>query len=296
MAELIRLKAPAKINLRLEVLDKRRDGYHILRMINTPVGLYDEVRVELNRSGRIEVSSRDPLVPAGKENLAYRAAEAMLKKAGEKGKGTGVRIRLRKRIPVAAGLAGGSSDAAAVLIGMRRAMSLNISQNRLLRIGLELGADVPFFIAGRPALVTGIGEKIEPIKNFPTWAYILLTPDFQLKTAWVFKHFQLDKAGRRPSKAHLLKKLMSGDPGQEFFRNDLEKIVFPVHPGVSSLKNELIQLGAHAAVMSGSGPTVVGVFEDREEAGRARARLKKRYPGYFCSMVSGVSAEDEMIF
>ncbi len=290
-AELIRLKAPAKINLRLEVLDKRPDSYHILRMINTPVRLYDNVRLELNRSGKIEVSSTDQLLPTGRQNLAYRAAEAILQKAGDRG--MGVSIRLRKRIPVAAGLAGGSSDAAAVLIGMCRATNIKISQKDLSRIALKLGADVPFFIAGQPAFVTGIGEKIEPINKFPSWVYILLTPDFQIKTAWVFKHFQLDKDRRRPSKAQLLKKLMSGKPGQEFFRNDLEKVVFSTHPVVSRLKRELIQLGAHAALMSGSGPTVIGIFEDLKNAGRARARLKKKYPGYLCSMVQGISAGNQ---
>jgi 4-diphosphocytidyl-2-C-methyl-D-erythritol kinase len=292
MSESLKLKAPAKINLRLEVTGKRPDGYHRLRMVNTLVNLYDEIRISLNQSGMIRVSCGHPLVPCGIDNIAVKAANAILNIARDKR--TGVMIMLRKRIPVAAGLAGGSSDAAAVLLGMNKAMNLDIPESKLLKIALSLGADVPFFLHGKPALVTGIGEKIEPIKDFPQWSYLLVCPEFQVSTAWVYKRFRLKKEKHGMTKDQLLARLAKGRAEQDLFINHLEDVVVREYPVVSELKESLLEAGASGSVMSGSGPCVAGVFQETDQAKKAERSLKKRYPQYFCKTVRAVPglAED----
>jgi 4-diphosphocytidyl-2-C-methyl-D-erythritol kinase len=275
------LSAPAKINLRLEVLGRRPDGYHELCMVNAPVDLYDTVRLQLARSG-IRVSCSDPGVPTDRTNLAARAAELLLQRRPEPR--PGVRIRIWKRIPVAAGLGGGSSDAAATLVGLNRLLRMRLSAPELARLALRIGADVPFFLEGRPALVQGIGEKLKRIPRLPDWTYLLVFPPFGVSTAWAFAHWRAPLT--KPVRPHIM--MLSKNPDRRelshWLRNDLETPVVRRYPLVKELKRMLVSLGALGAVMSGSGSTVVGVFQNRHQAGRAGRGLRQCFPA--CRVVA----------
>ena len=268
------LPAPAKINLRLEVLGRRPDGYHELCMVNLLLDLHDTVRLQPAPAG-IRVSCSFPGVPTDQTNLAVRAAELLLRRRSR----TGLRIRIWKRIPVAAGLGGGSSDAAATLLGLSRLWRLRLSAPELARIALEIGADVPFFLGGKPALVQGMGEKLSPWPRLPDWAYLLVFPPFGVSTAWAFSRLGA-RALTKASRPHII--MLSKNPDRielsRWLRNDLEAPVRRRHPLVGDLKQALMSLGALGAVMSGSGPTVVGVFQTRALAGLAGRGLRQYFP------------------
>lgn len=282
------LIAPAKINLRLEVLGRRPDGYHELRMVNLPLDLHDTLRLQLAPHG-IRVSCSYPGVPADRTNLAARAAELLLGRRPQPR--PGLRIRIWKRIPAAAGLGGGSSDAAATLLGLSRLLRPRLSRAELYRLGLQLGADVPFFLRGRPALVQGIGEKLQPWPRLPDWTFLLVFPPFGVSTAWAFSRLQagsLTKTARPPIMR------LSKNPDRvelsRWLRNDLEAPVVLRYPLVAELKRALVSAGALGAVMSGSGATVVGVFQERRQAGRAGRGLRADYPA--CRVVIARGGHD----
>ena len=267
--------APAKINLRLEVLGRRPDGYHELNMVNLLLDLHDTLRLQLAPSG-LRLSCSEPGVPADQTNLAARAAKLILQ--GRPRPRPGVRIRLWKRIPVAAGLGGGSSDAAATLLGLNRLLRMRLSAPALARLGLQLGADVPFFLGGRPARVQGIGEKLKPLPRLPDWTYLLVFPPFGVSTAWAFAHLQAPLT--KPARPHIIN--LSKNPDRlelsRWLHNDLETPVVRRYPLVEELKQALVSVGALGAVMSGSGPTVVGVFPNRRQAGRAGRSIRQYFP------------------
>ena len=269
------LPAPAKINLHLEVLGRRPDGYHNLRMVNVLLDLHDTVRLEIRPSG-LRVICRHPQVPNDHRNLAAKAAELLLQQLPEPR--PGVRISIRKRIPVAAGLGGGSSDAAATLRGLTRLLRLPLSEARLCRLGLAVGADVPFFLFGRPALVQGIGERLKPLPRIPDWTYLLVSPPFGVSTAWAYSRWRASLT-KRP-RLHIIKNFKK--PGHlelsRWVRNDLEPAVLRRHPLVGEVKKVLASWGALAAVMSGSGPSVVGVFKNRRQASQASRDIRERFP------------------
>lgn len=269
------LSAPAKINLHLEIRRRRPDGYHDLRMIVLPVDLCDTVHLQLQTSG-IRLLCRHPQVPTDHTNLAAKAARLILEQVPEPR--PGVRITLHKRIPVAAGLGGGSSDAAAVLRGLNRLLRLRFSETMLRRLGLSLGADVPLFLFGRPALAQGIGERLQPLPRLPEWTYLLVTPPFGVSTAWAYQQWQVSLTKR--SSVNIIKALknlgrLSAPRG---LRNDLEPGVVREYPIIAELKQTMVSLGAVAGGMSGSGPTVVGVFESGAAAQSARRRLREQFP------------------
>ena len=266
--------APAKLNLGLRVVGRRDDGYHLLESLFVPLDLADRVRVEVEPAARIAISvaivGAAGDVPAGDDNLVARAARAFLGAAGIAAR---VALTLDKQIPVGAGLGGGSSDAAAVLRALALRFANALSAPALAAIAVRLGADVPFFLDPRPAWVTGIGEQIEPIPEFPPLDLLLVTPAPPLATADVFR--ALDAALTPPSPSRRMPALR-GDPGWSpsaaLLANDLEPVAARLRPGIARVRSELERLGARAVAMSGSGPTMFGLFRD---AGQAQAASRE---------------------
>ncbi|MDP6559704.1 MAG: 4-(cytidine 5'-diphospho)-2-C-methyl-D-erythritol kinase [Candidatus Binatia bacterium] len=263
----MRILTPAKVNLCLRVVGKRDDGYHLIDSIIVPISLYDEVEISrpLKAKGGLTVTCRHPQVPSGEDNLAHKAASILL---GKKGIHESVSIRIRKKIPVGAGLGGGSSDAAATLVGLNRYFRLGYRPGELLSIASQCGADVPFFIRAIPTRARGIGERLTRIYSFPRLWIVILFPGFPVSTRWVYHNldFKLTKVIENTNlNAHL------GDSGQlkRLLVNDLEKVTFGRYPRISSLKRRLIQAGASGALMSGSGSSVFGIFAAVEEANKA---------------------------
>ncbi len=249
--------APAKINLCLSVLGKRPDGYHDVEMLMQAVALYDEVTVALRPSG-IEVSCDAAAVPAGEGNIAWKAAAAMLDRAG----GGGLSVRITKRIPVAAGLGGGSSDAAAVLSAANALLGLGLDGAELARIGTGLGMDVPFFFSGPLAIARGRGEMLQPVPALPKFWVLLVNPGFETSTAWVYKNLNLRLT--RKVDCTKIARLSVRNMAHEL-HNDLESVTAAAHPVIPKIEAALLERGALGARMSGSGPTVFGIFATEQE-------------------------------
>ena len=261
------LKAPAKINYLLNVIRLRPDGYHDLRMVMQRVNLCDDISITLNDSPDIKVTCGKKGVPDGHGNIAWKAARIILDIAGSS---LGAVIEITKNIPVAAGLGGGSSDAATVLMGMNELLDLKLSDQRLMEIGVKLGADVPFFIFKNTALAEGIGEELTAMPALPKAWILLVNPGVHVSTAWVYSTLQLTNRGelnRLPQFFASVEDLCS------IFSNDLESVTIPAFPVIDEIKQRLLRLGAVASMMSGSGPTVFGLFRDQADAEHARKEL-----------------------
>lgn len=270
----VTIAAPAKVNLVLRVVCRRSDGFHDLEMVMVPLSLADEIVLTPLPAGiEFHLDGEGDQGMAGEKNLAWRAARLMQEAVG---RSDGVRILLKKRIPVAAGLGGGSSDAAAVLKGVSQLWGLGWGPERLAHMGKRLGADVPFFCFGRPAYVEGIGDVVNPYEEFPSLPLLLINPGFSVPTPWVYQQWDLQPV---PSEIEGLTQYGRGARFRPLFKafcdvisslhNDLERVTIPAHPEISEIKRFLLDSGAAGALMSGSGPTVFGVFEDasvREEA------------------------------
>jgi 4-diphosphocytidyl-2-C-methyl-D-erythritol kinase len=263
------IKAPAKLNLGLKVTGRRPDGYHELISLMVPVSLFDKIQVELSRGEGIDLRCEGREVPGHAENLGYKAALLFRFRAGLQGH---VSIRLSKKIPVAAGLGGGSSDAAAVLIGLNILSDLLLSQDELSHLAREIGADVPFFLVGCPALAKGIGNLLKPIRPWVRRWYVVVKPPISISTAWVFQQLimELTTEGIHYN-IHGLKK---GTPSAyRGLKNDLETVTVSHFPVIDVIKKQLIRFGAEVALMTGSGPTVFGVFSLRDAAVHATHSL-----------------------
>jgi 4-diphosphocytidyl-2-C-methyl-D-erythritol kinase len=263
----ITLKAPAKVNYLLDVIRRRPDGYHDLRMVMQRVNLCDEISITLTGKSGISVHCGKSGVPDGPGNIAWKAANVLLELAGES---QGAKISIKKNIPVAAGLGGGSSDAASVLMGMNELLQLGLTDQRLMEIGVKLGADVPFFIFKKTALAEGIGEALSVMPEMPTAWILLVNPGVHVSTAWVYKNLKLTNRGglaKLPTLYESVTDICS------ILANDLETVTIPVFPVIAEIKAAMLQHGALGAMMSGSGPTVFGLYQDRETAERARAAV-----------------------
>lgn len=258
------LSAPAKINYLLDVIRKRPDGYHDLRMIMQRVNLCDEITLTLTDYPGINVTCNSDGAPDGPDNIAWKAARTLLDLAES---GTGVNIEIRKNIPVAAGLGGGSSDAASVLMGMNELLKLGLTDQKLMEIGCKLGADVPFFIFKSTALAEGVGEKLTLLPKMPNCWILLVNPGVHVSTAWVYRSLQLTK---REELNILPKFFESIEDVVAIFSNDLESVTIPTFPVIADIKARLMDLGAVGSMMSGSGPTVFGVFKSFDAAEAAR--------------------------
>ncbi len=258
--ETLVIDAPAKINLCLHILGRRLDGYHELAMAMQRVDLFDRIELALSGGRGVEVSC-DGLDLGGGENIASRAAQSFLAEAGIDKR---VSIRIAKNIPVAAGLGGGSSDAAAVLSGLNRLCGQPVAMERLMVLASGLGADVPFFLFERPAWATGIGTQLEKLPPLPKVCYLLLNPGFAVSTDWVYQSLQLTKGGGLANLPRFSATTISDLLG--LMHNDLERVTAGRYPEIAEMKDFLIQNGALGALMSGSGASVFGVFEDRSAA------------------------------
>jgi len=259
--------APAKINLCLYVTGKRPDGYHELAMLMQRLALFDQVTVELAPGEGVSGSCPGLVLPAGAENLACRAARLMLEHVGVKAR---VSVRVEKRIPAAAGLGGGSSDAAAVLLLLEELLDLQLPCHELMQLGLQLGADVPFFLFRKTAWAMGVGEILQAWPGLPPLWVVLVNPGFAVSTAWVFQNLRL--TGQR-AKAKIPRFPVRVEEVVRLLHNDLESVTRGRHPIIGEIKECLLAEGAAGVLMSGSGPTVFGLFRSPEDAERAASHL-----------------------
>lgn len=270
--KLMELKARAKINLSLDVLSRRVDGYHEVKMIMQTLELHDDVIIEQIKEG-IEVYCNSPWVPSNNQNIAYKAAELVMGLYGIK---SGVSINIIKNIPVAAGLAGGSSNAAAVFKGLNEMFSLGRSEQELMALGKQIGADVPYCIKGGTVLSEGIGEILTTLNQIPKTHIVLVKPKIGVSTAWVYKNLDLTKLNSRPETDLLIKAISEKDIQYiaSNMKNVLESVTIPKYPIIDEIKKKMISSNALGSMMSGSGPTVFGIYKDEKAAQSAWNVLK----------------------
>ena len=277
----ITLKSRAKINLSIDVLGKRQDGYHLVEMIMQAIDLYDLIEISEKDNDQITIKSTSDEIPLDCNNLVYKAAN-LIKKTFNINKG--VEIHIKKNIPVAAGMAGGSSNAAAVLVGLNKLWNLNLSNQQLEKIGLKLGADVPFCINGGAVLASGIGEELTPIKGLTKDVCILVCkPDLFVSTKEVYECIDSKDIDKRPNNKFLIECLKNEDTRQlaENMFNVLEGVTMDKHPVIQQIKDIMTNNRALGAMMSGSGPTVFGLYENREDAVKCKAILEKQFKQTF---------------
>lgn len=271
----IELKALAKINLGLDVLGKREDGYHDVRMVMQSIYLYDEVKIEKMEISGIEVVSNLSFLPAGEGNIAYKAAK-LLKEEFQIP--DGIRISLNKHIPVAAGLAGGSSDAAAVLFGVNRMYRLELSSAELMERGVRLGADVPYCIMRGTVLAEGIGEKLKALPAMPKCTVLIAKPPISVSTKAVYDALDAENISVHPDIEGVIEGLERGEIEKvaACMGNVLEHVTIPMYPVIEDIRKEMLEAGALNAMMSGSGPTVFGLFKSRAAACRAQKQIREK--------------------
>ncbi len=303
MENQLRLSAPAKINLYLKVTGRRPDGYHDLATLMQKIDLCDELLLQTCKTG-IQLSCPDSSLPENRDNLVFKAAQLFLASLEERlgGEERGVRMTLYKKIPAAAGLGGGSSDAAAVLLGLNELFSTNCTTEELVSLAVQLGADVPFFVFGHAAAwATGIGEKLTPAVSLTKYHLLVVNPGFPVATQWVFKNFRLTVDEKKDSLdcCHCSKRKSDFSVLAETFsrrviqpmelENDLESVTTERYPEVNRLKKKLLNHGAVGAMMSGSGPTVFGLFAESDFSAVENCYndLKKDYENTF--LVQSVS-------
>ena len=265
--------AYAKINLGLDVLGRREDGYHEVSMIMQSVGLCDEIIISAGKSeGQITISTNIPGLSCGSDNLAYRAAALLAKHAGIN---PNVHIVLNKKIFLAAGLAGGSADAAAVLRGLNKYWQLHLENHELERLAALLGSDIPFCIEGGTMLATGRGEVLTKLADLPETIVVLAKPrSLEVSTAWVYQHYNRGRVVQAPCIWQLQDRLAEGAPALvPYMGNVLETVTIPAHPIIASIKAAMLSAGAYYALMSGSGPTVFALACNQEAAEKIVAAL-----------------------
>ena len=263
------IRTPAKINTLLKVTGRRPNGYHELVSIMIPVEIFDLLEFEILQEKAIWIQSTGYHVPNDEKNLVHRAARSFLSRTGIS---HGVSIRLEKNIPVAAGLGGGSSDAAATLLMLNRVNSMPLTESDLHEIAVELGADVPFFLNCMPSLATGIGEIIEPLEGWPEFWYVIVTPPISISTMWVYQNLKLELT-TKSSDCILTNFRSETFKVANVLENDLENVTCAKFPIINTLKKLLVDAGAEGAMMSGSGPSVFGLFSSLANAADAEKFL-----------------------
>ncbi len=262
----MKLKAYAKINLSLRVFEKRADGFHNLESVMQSISLCDIITLSFIPSG-IKITCTDPKVPVNERNLAYKATKAFLKELrAESSELRGIKIHIEKQIPVAAGLAGGSADAAAVLYGLNQISNIKyrMSNIEILQLGTQIGSDIPFCLTGGTCLVKGRGEIVEKQEPWPKTYYVLVCPDIHISSKWAYEEFD---------RMHL--------HVAEEIKNDLEPVVVSKYEVIAEIKEKLLSLGCSEAQMSGSGPTVFGVVRHKAEAEKIFSKIKEEYSRSF---------------
>ena len=274
---ILRLRAHAKINLYLDVLNLRDDGYHEIQTLMQSIALSDDLQI-IPHSSTIEIHCDHPELANSEDNLAFKAAELLKDQTGID---KGVRIELNKRIPLGAGLAGGSADAAAVLTGLNKLWDLDLSLAQLQLLGAQLGSDVPFCLQGGTFWAEGRGEKLKEVNQFPEASIVIAAPNFSLSTAKIYGKW--DEIGTRTNidRSRLMKSMQAGDLGEacSYLANALEEVVFRSYPEVRELKSKSLEAGALGSLMSGSGPCVFSITESPKQAKKIATALSK-----FCSV------------
>lgn len=265
-------KAYAKINLGLDVIQKLPDGYHQVKMVMQAIDLWDELTLEKTGDGIVLTTDTGEL-PTDENNLIYKAAKLMRDTCSLR---EGIKIHLQKNIPIAAGMAGGSTDAAAAMTGMNRLFDLRIPQAELMRLSVAIGADVPFCILGGTALAEGIGEQLTPLPPVPSCHVLVAKPDISVSTKYVYEHLDSTGIQRHPDIDGMISAIRKGNLQGVLDRmeNVLESVTVPAYPVIESIKGKMLELGAAASLMSGSGPTVFGIFTEGAAAEYAFRQLK----------------------
>ena len=263
---MIKIEGNAKINLTLDILGKRPDGYHEVAMVMQSVGLHDTIEMDKAKEG-ISLSINLPWLRADEKNLAWRAAALMQQEYGLPG---GVKMRLTKRIPVAAGLAGGSADAAAVLRGMDQLYELGLSEDKLCELGARLGSDIPFCLRRGTMLATGRGEVLTRLADMPETWVVLAKPRISVSTAWAYQNYDEQGAEQHPDNERIQQEIARGDRKgvAKLLCNVLESVTIKRYAVISRYKELMLEQGAMASMMSGSGPTVFGLVENRGTANK----------------------------
>jgi len=266
----MKILSPAKINLFLQITGKRPDGFHELFSLMCCLDLYDIIFLEFGGK-KIEIESTNRQIPLDETNIAHRAATLFFDSLKIT---DGLSIRIEKRLPVAAGLGGGSSNAASVLMGLNQHYGLPFSRNQLMSMGLEIGADVPFFLFQKPAFAAGVGEKLEAYAGALPYHILLINPGLEVHTAEVYRNLNLRLTKCKKIITRPFLKQRGFDPSLHLC-NDLETVTISKFPVIASLKKQLLRYGALGALMSGSGPTVFGLFSDFRQAEKARQAIAR---------------------
>lgn len=270
--ENIKVKALAKINLGLDVLRRREDGYHEVRMIMQTVHLFDQLEITKTREPGIVITTNLDFLPTDENNLVYKAAKLLQETCGIT---DGVSVDVKKHIPVAAGMAGGSTDAAAVLYGMNEVFALGLKRQELMNLGVKIGADVPYCLMRGTALAEGIGEKLQSLPPMPKCPVLIAKPGIGISTKYVYEHLKLDQNTQHPDIDAQLSAIRNGDlrAVADSMGNILETVTIPEYPVIDDIKRCMLGNGALNAMMSGSGPTVFGLFADEAAAKAAYEKM-----------------------
>lgn len=272
----ISLKALAKINLGLDVVRRREDGYHEVRMIMQTIHLYDRLDIKRTKESGIQIQTNLSFLPVNENNLIYKAAKLLM---DEFSITDGVSVKLDKRIPVAAGMAGGSTDAAAMLFGMNRLFSLGLTKRQLMERGVQIGADVPYCIMRGTALAEGIGEELSPLAPMVKCPVLIAKPSISVSTKFVYQNLKLDDATIHPDIDRLIDDIRAKNLYDIAARmgNVLETVTIPNYPVIDEIKKHMLSHGAVGAMMSGSGPTVFGLFDDEATAKKAYKAMRSSH-------------------
>lgn len=270
----MKLRAYAKINLGLDVLRRREDGYHDVKMIMQTIQMYDMLEMEKSEKPGIHLTTNLSFIPVNENNLVYKAAKLLMNQYGIE---EGITINLNKFIPVAAGMAGGSSDAAATLVGVNKMFQLGLTRQQLMELGVKIGADVPYCVMRGTALAEGIGEKLTVLPPMPPCYVLIGKPGISVSTKFVYTNLNLGPDTHHPDIDGMIQALEKGDLYgiTDRMENVLEKVTIPEYPVIETIKNHMKAHGAVNAMMSGSGPTVFGIFDDKEKAEYACEKLKE---------------------
>ena len=269
----ISVKALAKINLGLDVIRRREDGYHEVCMVMQTIHLYDRLDIVKNTSGNITMETNISFLPTNENNLVYKAAKLLCDEFDIK---DGIHVNLQKRIPVAAGMAGGSTDAAAVLYGVNKIFDLGLSTQELMDRGVKIGADVPYCIMRGTALAEGIGEKLSPLPPMVKCPVLIAKPGINVSTKFVYENLKLNEHTVHPDMQKLIADIKEKDLNKiaRDMGNVLENVTIPAYPVIAEMKEHMMEHGAVGAMMSGSGPTVFGLFDDENTAQAAFEAMK----------------------
>lgn len=272
----ISLKALAKINLGLDVVRRREDGYHEVRMIMQTIHLYDRLDIKRTQEPGIQIQTNLSFLPVNENNLIYKAAKLLM---DEFSITDGVSVKLDKRIPVAAGMAGGSTDAAAMLIGVNRLFSLGLTKRQLMERGVQIGADVPYCIMRGTALAEGIGEELSPLPPMVKCPVLIAKPSISVSTKFVYQNLKLDDTTIHPDIDRLIDDIKAKNLHDiaAHMGNVLETVTIPNYPVIDEIKKHMLSNGAVGAMMSGSGPTVFGLFDDEDTAKKAYKAMRSSH-------------------